>query len=44
MQVNLIAVDFFSDRMRKASKVRQLSAYVAVFTGAGLMCLLAKWA
>ena len=43
-QVDLIAVDFFGERMRNASTRQQLLAYVFLFLGAAVMCLLAKWA
>jgi hypothetical protein len=43
-QVDLIAVDFFGERMRNASARQQLLAYLFLFLGAAVMCLLAKWA
>ena len=43
-QVDLIAVDFFGERMRNAPSRLQLLAYLFLFLGAVVMCLLAKWA
>jgi len=43
-QVDLIAVDFFGERMRNASPRLQLLAYAFLFLGAAAMCLLANWA
>ena len=42
--MDLIAVDFFGERMRKASARHQSLAYAFLFAGAGSMALLAKWA
>mmetsp|Transcript_2656 Transcript_2656/g.7896 ORF Transcript_2656/g.7896 Transcript_2656/m.7896 type:complete len:451 (+) Transcript_2656:572-1924(+) len=42
--VNLVAVDFFSPRMRSAGPLVQTVSYVALFCGAGAMSLLAVWA
>ena len=44
VQVDLIAVDFFGERMRRASARHQFSAYVFLFAGSGAMAVLAKWA
>ena len=44
VQVNLIAPEFFGERMRRASNASQFASYLALFAGAGVMCVLAKWA
>lgn len=41
--VDLLAADFFGPKLQTNVKL-PLFAYVAVFTGAGLMPLMAKWA
>jgi solute carrier family 39 (zinc transporter), member 1/2/3 len=41
--VDLLAADFSNPRLQTNAKL-QLAAYVALFLGAGLMSLLAKWA
>ncbi|CAA6671880.1 unnamed protein product [Spirodela intermedia] len=41
--VDLLAADFMSPKLRSHGRL-QLAAYLALFLGAGLMSLLAKWA